>query len=109
MDTPRELGKQKNMLDDIYGGAISRFSNPVNLKRLVNLIDETEWTSLNVDVKEVLHRLVVEASQRLDLEEQRLAGRFVDRGTGAGSSPPNLPFQKDDQCRISESSTSPPV
>jgi len=23
----------------------------VNLKRLVNLIDETEWTALNVDVK----------------------------------------------------------
>jgi type I restriction enzyme M protein len=40
MQTLRELGKQKGMLGDIYGGAISRFSNPVNLKRLVNLIDE---------------------------------------------------------------------
>ena len=24
----------------------SRFTNPVNLKKLVSLIDETEWTSL---------------------------------------------------------------
>ncbi|MBW2321861.1 MAG: N-6 DNA methylase [Deltaproteobacteria bacterium] len=40
MDTLRALGKEKNMLGDIYSGAISRFSNPVNLKRLVNLIDE---------------------------------------------------------------------
>ena len=51
MATLRELGKQKGMLGDIYGGAMSRFSNPVNLKRLVNLIDEIEWTALKVDVK----------------------------------------------------------
>ena len=49
--TLRGLGRQKGMLGDIYGGAISRFSNPVNLKRLINLIDEVEWTALNVDVK----------------------------------------------------------
>jgi len=42
VNTLRELGKLKNMLGDIYGGAISLFSNPVNLKRLVNLIDETD-------------------------------------------------------------------
>lgn len=38
----RNLGKQRGTLGDIYGGAISRFGNPVNLKRLINLIDETE-------------------------------------------------------------------
>lgn len=47
----RNLGKQRGMLGDIYAGAISRFSNPVNLKRLINLIDEVEWTELGVDVK----------------------------------------------------------
>jgi type I restriction enzyme M protein len=51
MATLRGLGKQPGMLGDIYGGAMSRFSNPVNLKRLVNLIDEIEWTALKVDVK----------------------------------------------------------
>ena len=32
-------------------GAQSRFNNPVNLKKLIGLIDETEWTRLDVDVK----------------------------------------------------------
>jgi type I restriction enzyme M protein len=45
------LGRQKGMLGDIYSGAQSRFSNPVNLNRLIQLIDETEWTSLEVDIK----------------------------------------------------------
>jgi type I restriction enzyme M protein len=45
------LGKQKGLLGDIFAGALSRFTNPVNLKTLVGLIDETEWTTLDVDVK----------------------------------------------------------
>jgi type I restriction enzyme M protein len=47
----RILGKQTGILGDIYGGAQSRFTNPVNLQKLVGLIDETEWTTLEVDVK----------------------------------------------------------
>jgi type I restriction enzyme M protein len=47
----RLLGKQPGMLGDIFSGAQSRFSNPVNLKKLIGLIDETDWTSLDVDVK----------------------------------------------------------
>jgi len=47
----RLLGKQPGILGDIFSGAQSRFSNPVNLKKLIGLIDETEWTSLDVDVK----------------------------------------------------------
>jgi type I restriction enzyme M protein len=39
------------LLGDIYGGAQSRFSNPVNLKRLITLINEIEWTTLQTDVK----------------------------------------------------------
>ena len=51
VDTLRSLGKEKGILGDIFAGAISRFTNPVNLKRLIGLIDETEWTQLEVDVK----------------------------------------------------------
>jgi type I restriction enzyme M protein len=51
VDALRTLGKQPGILGDIYSGAQSRFSNPVNLKKLISLIDETEWTSLDVDVK----------------------------------------------------------
>lgn len=73
MDTLRELGKQKNMLGDIYGGAISRFTNPVNLKRLVNLIDETEWTGLNVDVKAQAYEGLLEKSAS---EGKKGAGQY---------------------------------
>jgi len=45
------LGRQKGILGDIYSGAQSRFANPVNLQRLIQLIDETDWTSLEVDIK----------------------------------------------------------
>jgi type I restriction enzyme M protein len=47
----RTLGKQRGILGDIFSGAQSRFSNPVNLQKLIGIIDETEWTSLEVDVK----------------------------------------------------------
>jgi type I restriction enzyme M protein len=50
-DLLRGLGKESGLIGDIYAGAQSRFSNPVNLKRLVTLVDETEWTALNVNVK----------------------------------------------------------
>ena len=45
------LGESKGLLGDIYGGSQSRISDPVNLKRLITLINETEWTSLQTDVK----------------------------------------------------------
>jgi type I restriction enzyme M protein len=47
----RALGEQRGLLGDIFSTAQSRFTNPVNLKKLVSLIDETEWTALGVDVK----------------------------------------------------------
>jgi type I restriction enzyme M protein len=47
----RLLGRQPGLLGDIFSGAQSRFSNPVNLQKLIVLIDETDWTSLDVDVK----------------------------------------------------------
>jgi type I restriction enzyme M protein len=45
------LGKEPGILGDIFAGAQSRFTKPVNLSRLIGLIDETEWTALGVDVK----------------------------------------------------------
>jgi type I restriction enzyme M protein len=51
VDTLRTLGRQKGILGDIFAGSQSRFSNPVNLKKLLGMIDETEWTALDVDVK----------------------------------------------------------
>jgi type I restriction enzyme M protein len=46
-----ELGKQPGILGDIFAGALNRFTNPVNLVRLIQLVDETDWTALDTDVK----------------------------------------------------------
>ena len=51
IDILRKLGNQKGILGAIFTEAQSRFTNPVNLKKLIGLIDETEWTALNIDVK----------------------------------------------------------
>lgn len=50
-DVLRALSRQHGLLGDIFAQSTSRFSNPVNLKRIVALIDEEEWISMDVDVK----------------------------------------------------------
>jgi type I restriction enzyme M protein len=45
------LGAEQGILGEIFAGAQSRFTQPVNLQKLIQLIDETDWTSLEVDVK----------------------------------------------------------
>lgn len=47
----KALGQQKGLLGDIFADAGSRFNKAVNLQRMIGLIDETEWTALDVDVK----------------------------------------------------------
>jgi type I restriction enzyme M protein len=51
VDVLRALAKQPGILGEIFAGAQSRFNNPVNLKRLLNLVNEIDWTELGVDVK----------------------------------------------------------
>lgn len=50
-DTLRELGRHPNLLGDIFAGALSRFRNPVNLKKLIEMLDEIEWSAIDVDIK----------------------------------------------------------
>lgn len=50
-DILRALAKQTGILGDIFAEAQCRFNKPVNLKQLINLIDETEWTALDKDIK----------------------------------------------------------
>ena len=69
----RKLGKTQGILGDIYAGAQSRFNNPVNLKKLVALIDETEWTSLDVDVKAAAYEGLLEKAAA---EGKKGAGQF---------------------------------
>lgn len=69
----RKLGRQPGILGDIYSGALSRFTNPVNLKRLVAMIDETEWTSLGVDVKAAAYEGLLEKAAS---EGKKGAGQY---------------------------------
>ena len=73
VDVLRTLGRQPGILGDIYAGAQSRFNNPVNLKRLVNLIDEIEWTGLNVDVKAAAYEGLLEKAAS---EGKKGAGQY---------------------------------
>jgi len=73
IDILRALGKTKGILGDIYAGAQSRFNNPVNLKKLISMIDETEWTSLNVDVKAAAYEGLLEKAAA---EGKKGAGQY---------------------------------
>jgi type I restriction enzyme M protein len=72
-DTLRALGKTPGILGDIYAEAQSRFSNAVNLKKLINLIDEIEWTSLGVDVKAAAYEGLLEKAAS---EGKKGAGQY---------------------------------
>jgi type I restriction enzyme M protein len=50
-DALRTLGKRRGMLGDIFAGSQNRLGNPATLAQLIKSTDETEWTSLKVDVK----------------------------------------------------------
>jgi type I restriction enzyme M protein len=72
-DVLRTLSKTSGVLGDIYAEAQSRFNNPVNLKRLINLVDETEWTSLGVDVKAAAYEGLLEKAAS---EGKKGAGQY---------------------------------
>ncbi len=47
----RILSRQPGLLGEIFVQATPRLSNPVNLKRLLVMIDEEDWSAMDVDVK----------------------------------------------------------
>lgn len=72
-DALRTLGKQPGILGDIFAGSMPRFNNPVNLRKLIGLIDETEWIALDKDVKaEAFEGLLEKAAS----EGKKGAGQF---------------------------------
>src|SRR5467141_3395261 len=50
-DILRKLREAGGLLADIFAQATPRFNNPVNLKRLLAMIDEEDWSAMDVDVK----------------------------------------------------------
>jgi len=50
-DVIRILSRQAGILGQIFTQAVPRFNNPVNLKKVIGMIDEEDWSSMDVDVK----------------------------------------------------------
>ena len=47
----QKLRDEKGLLGDIFAQSMPKFNNPVNLKKIITMIDAEEWASLGVDVK----------------------------------------------------------
>lgn len=69
----RGLAKQNGILGAIFIEAISKFTKPVNLKRLIDLIDEINWSGLNIDVKAQAYEGLLEKSAA---EGKKGAGQY---------------------------------
>ncbi|HEY0555110.1 MAG TPA: N-6 DNA methylase, partial [Thermoanaerobaculia bacterium] len=67
------LGKQRGLLGDIFTAAESRFNHPANLKRLIDMIDETKWSTLEVDLKAAVFEGLLEKAAS---EGKKGAGQY---------------------------------
>jgi type I restriction enzyme M protein len=72
-DLLRGLSKEEGLLGAIFSEALSKFTKPVNLKRLIDLIDETDWSGLKVDVKAEAYEGLLEKSAA---EGKKGAGQY---------------------------------
>ncbi len=47
----RELGSKKGMLGQIFTKAQNKIQDPAKLSRLIDMVDDTEWVTMDADVK----------------------------------------------------------
>jgi type I restriction enzyme M protein len=69
----RALSRQHGLLGDIFAQAMPRFTNPVNLKKVINMIDEEDWSAMEVDVKGAAFEGLLEKSAA---EGKKGAGQY---------------------------------
>lgn len=72
-DILRNLRAQPGLLGDIFTGAIPRFNNPVNLKKILAMIDVEQWSAMDVDVKGAAFEGLLEKSAS---EGKKGAGQY---------------------------------
>lgn len=72
-DVLKNLRKEQGILGDIFADASSRFSKAVNLKKLINMVDEEDWSALDVDVKGAAFEGLLEKSAS---EGKKGAGQY---------------------------------
>lgn len=69
----RALSRQSGLLGDVFAQAMPRFTNPVNLKKIINMIDEEDWSAMEVDVKGAAFEGLLEKSAA---EGKKGAGQY---------------------------------
>jgi type I restriction enzyme M protein len=69
----RRLGEAPGVLGEIYAGSQQRFKSPLNLRELIDLIDEVSWTRLGVDVKAAAYEGLLEKAAA---EGKKGAGQY---------------------------------
>ena len=69
----RKLRDAGGLLADIFAQATPRFNNPVNLKRIISMIDEEDWSAMDVDVKGAAFEGLLEKAAS---EGKKGAGQF---------------------------------
>jgi type I restriction enzyme M protein len=69
----RNLRDEPGILGDIFTQAMPRFTNPVNLKKVINMIDEVDWSAMDVDVKGAAFEGLLEKSAA---EGKKGAGQY---------------------------------
>lgn len=72
-DILRKLREAGGLLADIFAQATPRFNNPVNLKRIISMIDEEDWSAMDVDVKGAAFEGLLEKAAS---EGKKGAGQF---------------------------------
>lgn len=69
----KELGKQHGILGEIFAGSQNRLRKATSFKQFIGVIDETEWISLDVDVKAAAFEGLLEKAAA---EGKKGAGQF---------------------------------
>jgi type I restriction enzyme M protein len=68
----KSLGKEGGILSDIFSGALSQFREPLNLKKLIGMINEERWSAIDVDIKGAAYEGLLQKYA----SEQKGAGQY---------------------------------
>ena len=60
VETLRELALEKGMLGQIFAKAQNKIQDPAKLSRVISMVDETEWSTLDADVKGDIYEGILE-------------------------------------------------
>lgn len=60
VETLRELGLRKGMLGQIFTKAQNKIQDPAKLSRLIDMVDETQWVTLDSDIKGDIYEGILE-------------------------------------------------